>query len=76
MPFDKFECERLMEMVVNEAMHGFQFEAEEAEEMSKKLSKEILQKMKNLTYDRLVFLLNFFTLLRFVVEINFIFSNS
>lgn len=45
-----------METVINEAMLGFQFEAEEADTMSEKLSKEILQKVKNLTYDRLVFL--------------------
>ncbi|XP_037036557.1 tctex1 domain-containing protein 1-like [Bradysia coprophila] len=54
-PFDKFECERLMATVINEAMLGFQFEAEEAETMSEKLSKEILQKVKNLTYDRYKF---------------------
>lgn len=55
MPFDKFQCERLMENIVNEAMLGFQFEAEEADVMSEKLSKEILQKVKTLNFDRLVF---------------------
>ncbi len=41
-----------METVINEAMLGFQFDAEEADIMSEKLSKEILQKVKNLNFDR------------------------
>lgn len=44
-----------MEKIINEAMVGFQFEPEEAEVMSNKLSKEILQKVKALNFDRLVF---------------------
>lgn len=46
-----------MGVVINEAMLGFQFDAEDANEMSEKLSKEILHKVKNLNFDRLVLLL-------------------
>lgn len=43
-----------MENIINEAMVGFQFEPEETDAMSEKLSKEILHKVKNLNFDRLV----------------------
>lgn len=56
--------------IINEAMIGFQLEPGEAEVMSEKLSKEILQKVKTLNFDRLVFSLVF---LDFNYFLNFFF---